>query len=588
MATPHNSKWGARLGPRIAILVSQALVYTHHKLHHLKHRLAMAVFHSISDEISVEVDETIGPFLKMLHEAVPEDHPAYPAVRFMHERHGQLKAIAGTGLQMTGLLGAFSSVVNNELADIVYNVIRANPALLPDPSTVVQAYATASISQDEALAGLGAQGIQYGWGERMLKMGFSYPALGESLEMLRRGIVDRDQVIQWMLLNGVPGLVAEQLTDLANLPVSPADAALAVLRGNIDQAAGEKIAAENGLDSAGFNILIGNTGEPPGLQELLEGFRRGFIDQATLVKGILQSRYRNEWIPLLEQLRYSPMSVSDAVRAAVQNQMSATDAAKIADENGLQPGHFDILVATEGNPLSRTEMADLYNRGLATEEQFKQAVRESRYKNKYVDLAFNLTEQVPPVETVTRALRYGAISESDAARIISMHGYSAKDTSIIIAAGTGERTNTFKDRMVTATAALYEQGIIAQSDLTSLVSSLGFSGDEATFIVKSADFHREARMIGTVVSAIRGKYLNRHIARTTASGLIDQAGIPATQRDSLLKEWDIERGAFTRLLTPAQIIKAVGLDLMSADDAQARLVDLGYDQTDAQLLLAGA
>jgi len=548
----------------------------------------MAVFHSISDEISDEVDITLGPLLRKLHEATPEDHPAYPAVKFMHEATGQLKAIAGTGLQMTGLLGAFSSVVNNELADVVYNIIRANPAQLPDSSTIAQAYATQLVQRNEALADIGAQGIQYGWGDRMLELSYTVPALGEVLELLRRGLIIKEDAEQYLWRNGIRQDDAARLVSLASLPISVADAALAVLRGNMTQAAGEKVAAENGIDAAGFAILIGNTGEPPGLQELLEGFRRGFIDQATLERGIRESRYRNEWIPLLEKLRYSPMSVSDAARATVQNQMDIAAARSIADQNGLEPGHFDILVNTEGNPLSRTEMADLYNRGLATEAQFKQAIRESRYKNKYVDLAFNLTQVIPPVETVTRALRYGSITHDQAARIVSMHGYSAQDTAVIIAAGSGERTQVFKDRMITATAALYEQGIISQSDLTHAVTSLGFTGDEATFIIKSADFHREARMTGAVVSVIRSKYVGRHIYKNTASGLLDQAGIPAEQRDALLKEWDIERTAAVRLLTPAQIVKGVKLELITPDDALARLTEQGYSETDAELLLAGA
>lgn len=588
MAVTHNSRWGARIGPRIAMLVSQSIVYTHHKLHALKHRLAMAVFHSISDEISVEVDETIGPFLAMLKEAVPEDHAAYPAVKFMHERHGQLKAIAGTGLQMTGLLGAFSSVVNNELAAIVYNIIKANPGQLPDPSTVVQAYATQLIDLAEAQGAIGAQGIQYGWADRMLALGFSPPALGEILEMLRRGQIITEDAEQMLWRNGVRSDDATKLVKLAQLPISVADAALAVLRGNMTQAEGEKVASENGIDTAGFAVLIGNTGEPPGLMQLLEGFRRGFIDKATLEKGIKESRYRNEWIPLLEQLRYEPMSVSDAVRATVQNQMPQAEAEKIADENGLQPGHFGILVNTEGNPLSRTEMAELYNRGLATEEQFKQAIRESRYKNKYVDLAFNLTQAVPPMETVLRALRYGAITHDDAVKVAVEHGYSAKDAAMLIAAGSGERTQVFKNRVVSSVVTLYEDGVLSAADLTSNLKSLGFSDTETTFITKSADFHRESRVIGTVVTAVRGKYLGHHISESVASGLLDKIGIPSDQRDYLLKTWKIEIGAFTRLLTPAQIVKAAKMSLITEEDAASRLVDQGYSEGDATLLLGGA
>jgi hypothetical protein len=52
--------------------------------------------------------------------------------------------------------------------------------------------------------------------------------------------------------------------------------------------------------------------------------------------------------------------------------------------------------------------------------------------------------------------------------------------------------------------------------------------------------------------------------------------------------WAIERGAYTKVLTEAQIVKAVADSLITADDGKARLVALGYNEVDAQLLLNGA
>lgn len=583
-----TSRVGAKLGPKIAMLVSQAIVATHAKLVHVKHKLAMMVFHAISDEISDEVDVTLGPFLQKLHDGVDPDHPAYAAVHFMHTASGQLKALAGTGLQISGLLGSVATIMNNELAATVYNIIKANPGLLPDPATIAQSLAVGLVQGDEALSAIGAQGIQYGWAQRMLTLAYTRIDVTASLELYRRGIIDQGTMLQNLTWGGYLPDDAAKIIQLVNGPVSVADAALAVLRGTISQAEGAQIAIENGYDADSFNIIIENTGEPPGLEQLLEAYRRGFIDQATLDKGILQSRYRDEWIPMLTQLRYSPMSVADAVNAVVQSYMDQATAETIAEQNGLEPGQLDILLQTAGEPLSRTELEELYNRGLIDQATVEQGLKESRLKLKYVDDAFQLHTKLLPIFTVQNALRRGGMTQEQAVKTMMEQGYSQSDATEIVSSANAELLQTYRDKVVAAVTALYEDNLISEETALATVNSLGYTADQSQYIVTGSEMRREAKTLQTAVNAIRAKYLGHHIDSGTASGLLDSMQVPSAQRDMLLALWEIEIGAFTRTLTEAQITKAVTLNIITADDGMSRLIALGYNQIDAQILLDGA
>src|SRR5215831_19116082 len=111
---------GAKLGARISVVVSQAIVSTHAKMAAMKHRLAMAVFHSISDMISDEVHQTLQPVLSHLHDKYPEDGSLKPMLDFMAHKKGQLQALAGSSALSQGLLWPISAIVNNELAPVVY------------------------------------------------------------------------------------------------------------------------------------------------------------------------------------------------------------------------------------------------------------------------------------------------------------------------------------------------------------------------------------------------------------------------------------------------------------------------------------
>jgi hypothetical protein len=584
----NSSRWGTKIGPRIAMLVSQAIIHTHGKLAVLKHKVAMAVFHAISDEISDEVDVTLGPLIAKIHDSIDESHPAWSTVHFMHTQRGQLKAIAGTGLQMSGLLGSIATIMNNELAPSVYDVIRSNPHLVPTVTDATQMAVTGVISEGEVNGIANANGYDDGWAQAYLEVSRSYPTPDIGIEFLRRGEISSEGMNVLLQRAGIPAQYWGAMQSLRTIPVSVADAALAVLRGNLSSNQGAEIAAENGYSLDSFNILIGNTGEPPGTEQLLEAYRRGFIDKPTLERGIRQSRVRDEWIPVLEDLRYSPMSVADAVNAVVQNQLDQATAEQISVFNGLEPNDFDTLVKTAGEPLSRTEMSDLYNRGQATEDQVKQALRESRIKDKYVDLAFELHTRVIPLTTIDRALRYGDIDHAAAVQMVMDLGYSKDDAAIVVASGSGEKTQTYKDRVVSAVESMYEANIISEQQASSVIAAMGYTQEETTFILQASEFRRSAHITSSVVAALKTKYLSRHITRSQTIGYLDAIGIMASQRDSLMQIWDIEHGAYTRELTVAEIQKAVKDGLITPDDGMSRFVVMGYSEVDAKLLAEGA
>lgn len=580
---------GAKLGVRIATVVSNAMVATHQKLLHVKHRLALKVFSDISDIISDEVHDTLGPILRQFNTDHPDDGMAKGLINFMATGHGQFQAFAGTAAGATGLFSSVAQVVNNELSPSVRGLLASNPHLLPDPGTVAGMAARGLSSEGNAVGAINEQGIDSGWAEALIKMNQQYPDAASMLDLVRRGFLAADTFSEWALRSGMPTDVSQHILKLITVPLSPADAALALLRGNISEPAAVKAAADWGVTAEDFNVLVGNTGEPLGLEQLLEAHRRGFIDTDRLVKGILQSRTRNEWVDVAEKLAYAPMSIADAVNAVVQNHISQAEGNTVASQNGLESGNFDILVETAGEPLSRTEMEQLFNRGEVTKDQVVQALRESRLKNKYNDLAFALHTRLIEPRELGDAVIYGSITHAQAVQKAMENGFSAEDAEIVVSGAINRKLETQRMGVVRAVETLYENNAVSEATATSIVGKMGFEPSEAAFIFQAAEFRRQEKLTAAGISAVRGKFIAHHITRVEASALLDAIGIPHQQRDSILQVWQIEHDANVRTLTPAQIVKADGMGLFKAPDSGlARLMALGYSQGDAELLLQGA
>ena len=583
-----HSHGGAKIGTKVASVVSKSIVATHQKLVGIKHKLAMAIFHSISDMISQEVHQSLDPVMTQLYDELPESSPAKQLVDFVANETGQLQAGAGISMVAGSLLSSLALIINNELSPAVRGILGTNPHMLPDPNTIAGMVARGLATPDNGVQSIAEQGIDAGWGNAMVAMNYAYPDPESALNMYRRNLISLDTFLAWCKLGGIPDDVAAHWGQLVEIPLSPADAALAVLRGNMPMDQAVAIAAEWGVAQADFQTLIDNTGEPLGLEQLLEARRREFIDDATLRTGILQSRVRDEWIGTAEKLAYAPMSTSDAVNATVQNQLDEATAETIATQNGLESGQFSILLNTAGEPLSRTEMQQLYNRGVVTQSQVSQALRESRLKNKYNTMALALSERLLDTGHIADAVLYGVLTHEKAVELSMMQGYSPDNAAIIAQSAVNRKLQTERQQVMTSIVAMYEANAIDLTDATTLAGNLGFEPSEADFILQAAEFRRNEKLVASAMTTIRSKYIGHHIEQSQAQSYIDALGLPTAQRDQVLQLWTVERDANVRQLTPAQIVKAVTDQLITTQDGETRLMALGYNQTDADLLLAGA
>jgi hypothetical protein len=579
---------GSKLGPKLVKLISESVAATKLKLLDTEHRARVHSMQTVIDRAGAEIADLYRPIWQEV--ASEMDIPDYVRdhmEKIMSGRH-QWQAIAGTALGYSGAGSSLSTIISNFLAPGVRFAVGKDPQLLPSPETLISLGTKGTMDWADVYTYCHGQGYADFTIGALQDGSYAWPDLSTVLELVRRNVVNEIDAHTYLTRAGIPPQLQDGLLALVDVVQSPADLADMVVRGIMDQDQAAAQALQSGVSNVNFANLVLDTGEPPGLMQLLEGYRRGFIDQAALEKGIRQSRYRDEWIPLLEQLRFEPMSVADAVNATIQNYITPADAAVIAEQNGLAPGAVDTLIKTAGEPLSRTEMSDLVNRGQATEAEFTQAMRESRVKDQYIPFAFALRRKIPAVYEINLALSHGAMDNATAVALLMDYGYDEKTAEILTKSGVSQKLATHTANITTSIVDAYESFLIPRADAEKLIEGMGYSQAEADYVLQGADFRQVAKVVTQATSDIRSRYVGRKITAADASNDLDALGVPSQQRDVLLTMWGIEVSANTRTLTEAQIVKASGLNLITSDDATSRLVALGYNATDAGLLLNGA
>lgn len=492
----------------------------------------------------------------------------------------------GTGFGLGYLLGYIGWQLMEPLMLPLIHGVNANTTnQVFDPQTAAQLVSKGVISRqhgrDEAAGG----GLDTPHFDQLVEGVDVRPALGELLRLLNLEAIKPADVEQALTREGVPEFWHGPLMELRRQLLSPADLALAVLRGHIDQATMEGYAGQLGVTPDDMQVLVDNTGEPPGLMQLLEAFRRQIIDQPRLERGIRQSRVRNEWIDVVEALRYAPPSPADALRAAVQGHLSQDEARGKAQEAGLNPSEWQWLYETEGDPIARGEALELLHRGVMSEEQVRQAVRESRVKDKYIDDIIALGRRLIPYRTINTILNHGIRDKQWGINYLMSLGYTQDDADALVATSTSAKTAHIKQITEAQVSDLYQSKAIGRAEAQQLYSNLGYDAKEIGYILDALEAHAGLAEQRKAVTAVRAAVIGGRTTIAEASGELDKLGVLATQRDQLLRDWEMEHRAVIRNLTPAQIANTVFYGIWREDYATRKLMALGYSEDDAKVLL---
>lgn len=581
-----NDHLGGKLGPRMARVVADAIAETHGKLGPHKVRTAMHLQDQFFRLVGSEISDTLGPHFRML--ATHPDTPPHLAktFAFMADGLGQWQTFLATQVGGSILSTGIGALLTNELAPVVGRIIQENPNGYVPVQTVAQMMARGLWNDGDAETEVLRQGLNLHRVAKMVRANQGPPSVEQVFQLLRRGKWDAGTASKAITESGLADEYYLGVLDLMRADLPPAALADMVVRGIITEADAAAKAWHSGVDSDDFSLLVKDTGEAPALQTLLEGYRRGFLDDTQLEHGIRTGRLRNEWIPFAKKLRYEPPSPADAIRAAVQGHLPHDEAKTKAEQAGLDPADFEWLFETAGEPISIGQALSLWNRGVITETQAAQVVRESRVKTKYVPQVLALRRHILPERTVVAMYRAGALDVAGATQRLQDIGVAAEDIKALLAEASHHKTAHVRTLTEAQLVELYTDGALTPIDLTASLVDLGYDAHEAAQLVTLADLRRARRLTQAVVNVVRSRYVARHIDDTEVTTALDAAGVTSTERDQLIALWALERDTTTRLPTVAELTKAYKLQVIDAQQWGDRLIALGYGVNDLPIMAA--
>lgn len=580
-----GAQLGTSVGRRLAGIVSDATVATRGRLADHTTRVGMKVFTDATNHVSDEIRGAMGPMWRQL--ALDPDTPTELATLFrkLGTERGQAWAwIAGTATG-AAMGGGLINLLTNYLNPVVLPMIAAHPHGILDPGTAATVQRGRWQQGFSPRADAASNGIDGDRFNTLVEMGRPLPTLDELRVMLNRGATTGADAAEALTRLGYAGKWIGDLIDLRRVDHSAADVAAMWNRGIIGTAESNALGSRVGMNATQMGQLRDLGGEPPATDELLLAWRRGIITEAQVDRAIRQGPIRFEWIPVIKALQWQPLPVTEVADAVNQGHMSLAEATKVARENGVRPEDFRTVVDNAGIPPGPQEALDWVNRGILSEEGFRTAFLESRVKNKYIDLYLKSRHEVMPPETTRLMYARGALDHTQALTRLQQRGYSAEDAAIILDGASAEKTKASRDLTVATVRDLYTERLISSDSAAGMLGALGYSVDEAAWILELADLARTRRFVTAVVNRVKSGYIAGLMTESEANSALDRLGLPAEFKDDALTLWDVERSTITKGLTSAQIVSAVKKGFLTVDQGRSRLIGQGYDAADAMIVL---
>jgi len=378
---------------------------------------------------------------------------------------------------------------------------------------------------------------------------------------------------------GIMGLVTNELQPVIGPMIgsnphgifAPVDAAILVSRGLADRGQMVDDAAQGGINADRFTQLVAVNSTYLTLSEVLILLNRGLIDEDFARKLLTLAGYPHDTQELALPLRHMPLSADTVASMWTRSIVSTEEGAAIAAETGVSREDFVRLTELYGMPPAPEILYLAYRRGIIDRDRLQRGVVQGPIRNEWFD--------------VLEATQFHSMTPDQAASAVTQ-GHLSVQRGQEIAKEYGLHPDDFVTLIETA-------GLPPGVEFASEAYNRGFITDDefGAMFLESRIKNRYLPLLRTM----RTRLLPQETARSLlAKGVITRERTMATllghgfspeDAEALIAGSLVEKGQAARDLSQATTLALYEEQEITPEDALGMLEALGYDESEAQLLL---
>jgi hypothetical protein len=254
--------------------------------------------------------------------------------------------------------------------------------------------------------------------------------------------------------------------------------------------------------------------------------------------------------------------------------------------SGLQPGlerYYQRLYRPQR--FSAGDLRDLYALGKITMAQLKDEAKTLGWRDADIDQWIQLAFRTLTQGDIWQAYHEGLLTESEATTRLRVLGYDPADIPLLFKLNPPDETKNSKSFTVSTAKKAFEENLISEKELRSILADLKYQAREIDLIVALENLAKQTTARSLTQSQIKSAYEENVITRPEADHWLTQAGFGTTETKLILDTWDAQLVPVYRKLNIGTITGAYVAGVLTRGTAKTKLQSVGLTGEDAELEL---
>lgn len=369
------------------------------------------------------------------------------------------------------------------------------------PEQAAAGWARSLVPEEKVVSAAHAAGMSAEDAKVLMGLAGEPPSTEALITAWRRGIITEQDFDRGIIQGPIRNEWIPVVKALLELPLTPEEAANAVTQGHLSETEGAARARLSGVSEADFKVIVANSGLPPGLEFASEAYNRGLLSESDWTRMFLESRIKNEWLPLMRLMRQNLIPTETARMMYRQGVYSREDLARNLAGHGFSTEDANAQIALEDS-----------RRGEATKDLTRAQILE--------------------------LYRDDIVSKADAEKMVRDLGFDEQETQWQLSIVEVDKVRSLVNAAVTRVRSAYVNAMVDEAEATQLLDEIGVSPGRRDNLLRLWDLEREtirsSLTVAQIQSALRKGYidstgayrrfLGRGFAREDANILVRLAG----------------------------------------------------------------
>ncbi len=446
-------------------------------------------------------------------------------------------------------------------------------------------------------------------------------SMNDAAQGVFRGLMSKDQYNRNAALGGVNKDYASIALDASRPLPSPGQAQQLFLRGEIDEAAHDKILSSYGFSNQYIKEIKALYAIIPPIQDIItmavkEAFSPAIAERfgqyqdlpAAFVEWGKKQGLSEEWSSRYWAAHWDLPSPQMGFTMYQRGIIEHDDLTLLLKALDVMPFWREKLINLAYNPPTRIDVRRMYKMGVIDEDQVYKFHLDIGYSPDNARLLTEFTKRYSAPEdqsqqdtftelaraTYSAAYKDHIISKEEYAAFLSVLKYADEDAALLIslddyAIEQKEKlfdTDAYRKAYVKLITNAYDRGLVNRNDAKPMLVDLGFGEDEAELEMTLLDYNRELALKDILVQQLHNQYVGFIIDNVQLHTTLDAFGFYSDEIDRLIQEWDIERSFRDKRPSYTDLRRFYNKGLITLNQLLDELRGIGYNEKYIELFNA--